>query len=39
MSLAMLITFLLLVHFKRENDKADRREKVIEGRVDFRYTL
>jgi hypothetical protein len=35
----MITSGVLSLYFKRENSKADRGERVIDGEPDFRYTL
>lgn len=37
--LIMIIVTINCIYFKRENRKADRGEKVLEGDPNFRYTI
>jgi len=38
---ALVITFVVIntIYFRRENLKADREGKILEGEATFRYTL
>lgn len=37
--LIALIVAINTIHFRRENKKADRGEKILEGDANFRYTI